>query len=117
MKRIGVASIVFIILSSIYYDLTIGTLPDIQASFDKTEQQTVLSIDETPTNANMTSTIPSQAIIVEPGYTVLSIVERLHEGPIPASIQEIVYDFKQLNGGTEPEKMIVGNSYLFPLYQ
>lgn len=116
MKRIGTIVIILIILYSTYYDLTIGTLPNgrTQAAEQPVSEQSKVPLSE---NADNTDLEPYQEIIVEPGHTVLSIVEHLHEGPIPATIQEIVYDFKQLNGGIEPEDMQIGKAYLFPLYR
>ena len=61
------------------------------------------------------STLSYQEVIVEPGYTVLSIVEHLHTGPISASIQEVIFDFQELNPGVSAEKIQIGQTYLFPL--
>ncbi len=113
MKRLGLITITLIGLYSFYYDLSIGTLPK-----QKTEAAEEYSIEPEP--AQEPSAIeknPYKEVTVEPGHTVLSIVERLHDGPIPASIQEIVYDFKQLNHGMEPEEIQIGKAYRFPLYQ
>lgn len=119
MKRIGTIVIILIILYSTYYDLTIGTLPNhlTQAANQPTNEQATTSLPEDGASTLPTEQLePYQEVIVEPGHTVLTIVEHLHEGPIPASIQEIVYDFKQLNNGLEPEDMQIGETYLFPLY-
>ena len=58
-----------------------------------------------------------QEVVIEPGQTVLSIVEHLHDGPYPATIQDVIYDFKELNNGIEPEDIQIGKSYLFPIYR
>ncbi|WP_236035086.1 hypothetical protein [Alkalihalobacterium elongatum] len=104
--------ILFIVGYSIYYDLSTGTLPKADKS----------SIEETTGDHYSNVTIeeeehfPAQEVVVQNGYTVLSIVEHLHEGPVPASIQQIVYDFQELNPGVTADNIQVGKTYLFPLY-
>lgn len=110
VKRFSIITILLIVLYSMYYDLTIGTLP----SHTTTTQQTVKQKETV--NEVVQRNEPFQAVIVEPGQTVLSIVEQLHEGPIRASISEIIFDFKHLNNGIEPENIQIGQSYFFPIY-
>ncbi|MBP3951261.1 hypothetical protein [Bacillus suaedae] len=118
MKRIAGIFIILIFLYSTYYDLTIGTLPSeiSKASEPENEQKVSVESTEEDTMTEEPMSEPFQAVTVEPGNTVLSIVEHLHEGPYPATIQDIIYDFKELNG-IEPEEMQIGEEYLFPLYQ
>lgn len=119
MKRIAGIFIMLIFLYSTYYDLTIGTLPsEISKASEPTAEQKVIvesTEEKEDTITEEPVTDPFQAVTVEPGNTVLSIVEHLHEGPYPATIQDIIYDFKELNG-IEPEEMQIGEEYLFPLY-
>ncbi|GAE33436.1 hypothetical protein [Halalkalibacter akibai] len=116
MKRIGTIFIILVILYSVYYDLTIGTLPNGLTEVEVTTiEETETEIVTEEINASVPFD-PFQEVTVEPGHTVLSIVEHLHEGPIPASIQEIVFDFQELNGGTKPEEIQIGKAYLFPVY-
>ncbi|GAE30713.1 hypothetical protein [Halalkalibacter hemicellulosilyticus] len=117
MKRLLAFIFIFIFLYSTYYDLTIGTLPNGLSQRDQLEElSTETKNNEVPTKEVITSNDePYEVIQVEHGQTVLSIVEHLHTGPIPATIQEIIFDFKQLNG-IEPEEMQVGHEYLFPIY-
>ncbi|WP_088102480.1 hypothetical protein [Halalkalibacter urbisdiaboli] len=116
MKRAGLFLIILIILYSTYYDLTIGTLPN---GLNNTAQATK-GHDETESIEDLKPTEntiePFQEVEVEPGYTVLSIVEHLHDGPLSASIPEIIYDFEQLNPGVKADAIQVGEIYLFPLY-
>ncbi|KHF41848.1 hypothetical protein [Halalkalibacter okhensis] len=118
MKRIGIFFIILVILYSTYYDLTIGTLPNglshtaSHPQADSIEQLDVAELQETMAEEFE----PFKEMVVEPGHTVLSIVEHLHEGPISASIQEIVHDFQELNGGTKPEEIQIGKKYFFPIY-
>ncbi len=102
--------IVFISIYSIYYDLNIGTLPT------NTYAQTTVALEDTSQH-NPTLEIPAELIVVEPGYTVLSIVEELHADPINATIQQIVLDFESLNPGTDASKIQTGKAYYFPVYR
>ncbi|WP_413380166.1 hypothetical protein [Alkalihalobacillus sp. 1P02AB] len=116
MKKFLFTIITFITLTSVYYDLTAGTLPAKNSTSAKAAQiqnKTQTQTDTSPVNEEVSL---YQEVIVEPGFTVLSIVEHLHSGPIPVSIQEVIYDFQQLNKGIEPEKIQIGHTYLFPLY-
>ncbi|WP_100406792.1 hypothetical protein [Bacillus solitudinis] len=120
MKRIGLFLIVLIILYSTYYDLTIGTLPNgltkqAQAINEETEVKNQ-KLDNNIDPNTLVHNDPYQEVVVEPGYTVLSIVEHLHQGPISPSIQEIMYDFEQLNPGTKADSLQIGKTYLFPIY-
>ncbi|MBU8905705.1 hypothetical protein [Desertibacillus haloalkaliphilus] len=118
MKRLLVGIAVFIVLYSSYYDLTTGTLPGTpNKSNVEAEAPEPVTDSEDRDTPYPSLAIPSQEVIVEPGYTVLSIVEHLHEGPIAPSIQEIIYDFKELNPGINPDEIQVGETYLFPIYQ
>ncbi|WP_227934966.1 hypothetical protein [Alkalihalobacillus deserti] len=117
MKRMGTIFIILVILYSTYYDLTVGTLPNglteaAEAITDEEATSTNIAEEET----TILELDPFQEVTVEPGHTVLSIVEHLHEGTIKATIQEIVYDFQELNGGIRPEEIQIGETYLFPVY-
>lgn len=97
VKRILSLLLIMLIGVGIYFDLTIGSLPKKEIA----EKQT---------------TIPYQEVTVQAGFTVLSIVEHLHDGPVPATIQQIIADFKTLNPNIDPEEIQVGQTYLFPVY-
>ncbi|MFZ4452018.1 hypothetical protein [Salibacterium aidingense] len=96
----------FILLSaSIYYDVTDGTLAS-PSSGDSDPSNTSTIIDEQA----------GREVTVEPGQTVLSIVERLHDQPVHVSIEKISNDFKEMNNGVEPTDIEVDKSYYFPVY-
>lgn len=106
MKRLALILIILLVFTGIYFDLSKGSLP-------KKETQT-----KDPTSEVLKeTTIPFQEVTVQGGYTVLSIVEHLHEGPVPATIQQIIFDFKELNPETNPDDIQIGKTYLFPLYE
>lgn len=105
MKRM-LGFILFILCAyAIYYDLTIGTLPGIQA-VQEDEHKAVES----------TLSIEYIEIEVKPGDTVLSIIEQ--NGGVPAhfSIEKIVTDFSELNEGINPTDIQPGKTYKFPIY-
>ncbi|KMK75984.1 hypothetical protein AB990_12105 [Alkalihalobacillus pseudalcaliphilus] len=119
MKKLLFIILTFITLTSIYYDLSVGTLPAKSNSSVEAAEKSELAhnANEPKKEHESPSTLSYQEVIVEPGYTVLSIVEHLHTGPISASIQEVIFDFQELNPGVSAEKIQIGQTYLFPLYQ
>lgn len=104
MKKLFVLTLTLITIYSIYYDLNFGTLPL------KVEATNTVVEENTPGETN------SEYIEVLPGYTVLTIVEQLHHGPVNASIQQIITDFEYLNPGTNASMIQTGTSYYFPTY-
>lgn len=106
MKKMFILLLFMITIYSIYYDLTIGTLP----------KSVVATTDLVDTDVEETDLIPSETIVVEPGFTVLSIVEELNASPVNASIQQIIYDFETLNPKTDASNIHIGKAYLFPIY-
>ncbi|MGG1400531.1 hypothetical protein ABE288_22315 [Bacillus salipaludis] len=107
MKKLLGLVLTALIIYVIYIDLTVGTLPSdsIQTVEAKVEP-----------NSQNKSAIPSFEATVEPGETVISIVEHQLQKPLPVSITELVKDFKLLNPGFSPEKIQVGATYQFPDY-
>ncbi|MFB5662068.1 hypothetical protein [Alteribacillus sp. HJP-4] len=106
MKKLGILIIVLAVGFSIYYDFNTGTLPAESNSAPPPPAEPAELLDDTDT----------AEVTIEHGQTVLTIVERLHDGPVPVPIEQVSEDFKTLNGGTAPEKIKVDESYLFPLY-
>ncbi len=94
------------ILYAIYFDLTTGTLP--QASSQKAD--TVIKTTKPET------TIPYFEAKVEPGETVITIVEHQINKPLPVSISKLIRDFQELNSGKNAETIQIGQTYRFPDY-
>ncbi|MBS4209100.1 LysM domain-containing protein [Bacillus sp. FJAT-50079] len=104
MKNIAALFVGLVIIYSIYYDLTVGTLsPSIVESAPPIEEQPA-------------SEPPYTLIKVKQGDTVLSIMEALSEQPLSVSIEQTVDDFIELNNGMKPDQIQVGQVYKFPLY-
>lgn len=102
MKRVVALIFAFLIGFAIYYDLTVGTLPGIQASEGIAAQKE--------------ASLPYVEIQVHPGDTVLSIIERHGGIPENVAIEEIITDFSTLNDGLDPLNIQPGKIYKFPLY-
>ncbi|MFS0775951.1 hypothetical protein ABC255_08090 [Neobacillus sp. 3P2-tot-E-2] len=107
MKRIFLFLFGLLTIYVIYIDLTAGTLP--QDETQKTEETVV-------TMTNIKSSADSFKAEVEPGETLISIVENHIEKPLPVSIDELIEDFQNLNPGLSPEKIQIGSTYEFPDY-
>jgi hypothetical protein len=99
LRRLVAAILILLTLFSVYYDLTTGTLPE--------------GAEEASGSADRP--IPSVAVRVRPGETVLTIIER-ESGYPPVPLEEVIDDFAELNGGIRPEQIQPGKVYRFPIY-
>jgi len=104
MKRFVGLLITLIVVYSIYFDLSHGTLPKMEES--------------KPTIAKP---ISNEAAVyfekeVKTGDTVLSIIEDHLNKSVPVPISEVVSDFKKLNDGVAPQEIQPGKTYKFPNY-
>jgi hypothetical protein len=108
MKKLIGFILTVLIIYVIYIDLTVGTLPS-------TLTQQVDAKIETP-KKQLTPDMPSFEAKVEPGETVISIVEHQLDKSLPVSINDLIEDFRKLNPGETPEKIQIGSTYHFPDY-
>lgn len=106
MKKLFGLLFAILIIYVIYIDLTVGTLP--------TTTQKVEA--ETKNTSQSVTGLPSFAAKVEPGETVISIVEHQIKKALPVSIDDLIHDFRTLNPGKTPEKIQIGSTYQFPDY-
>jgi hypothetical protein len=104
MKKLFGALALLLICYIVIFDLKHGTLPH-------ASQKTIEKVSE-----DKSFEVSFFEEKVNAGDTVLSIVENRLETPIPISITEIVSDFKALNEGISPERIQIGETYLFPDY-
>ncbi|MBM7645773.1 hypothetical protein JOD45_001992 [Scopulibacillus daqui] len=100
MKKLLLLSVIGIISWTSYSDITNGTLPSVYKTQDNSQSQL---------NINY------KRITVNPGDTVLSIVEKINPHK-SLSIEKVMSDFKKLNPGCKPNKIEIGQSYNFPQY-
>jgi hypothetical protein len=108
MKKLFGFLLAVLIIYVIYIDLTVGTLPSSQ-----TQQVDAKIVIE---NKQPESAIPSFDAKVEPGETVISIVEHQLDKPLPVAITDLIGDFQKLNPGETPGKIQIGTTYHFPDY-
>ncbi|RDI43974.1 hypothetical protein [Falsibacillus pallidus] len=111
MKKLLSLFIFIILVYSVYYDIKIGTLPTVSAvSVNRPIQQADAPVKKDPNQPEV------KEVRVNAGDTVLTIVEQLHNGPIPVSIDQLIKDFTELNNGIKPESIQIGKVYSFPVY-
>ncbi|MCU9613889.1 hypothetical protein OEV98_09985 [Caldibacillus lycopersici] len=99
MKRVIGGLVLLAVLYAIYMDITVGTLPK------ATQQDAIAS-----------SSIAFLEVRIEPGDTVLSIIEELTGFPKNIAIDQMIKDFTSLNGGIAPEQIRPGEVYKIPIY-
>ncbi|MED0659149.1 MULTISPECIES: hypothetical protein [Bacillus] len=107
MKRLGMLLALVVVIIAIGYDLKIGTLPSNQP------KTSPFSLSAPAAH----SSIPYKEIKIHSGDTVLSVAERIQQGTLPVSIDEVIHDFETLNNGLKPEDIMVGRTYKFPVYE
>ncbi|WP_349407837.1 hypothetical protein [Pseudalkalibacillus sp. SCS-8] len=106
MKKFSIVLLFFLLLYSVYFDLKFGTLPSTKA--EALPVQAAYSEEETQQ--------AYKEIIVQPGETMLTILERLHNGNLPVSIEVAVADFERLNEGISAHNIKAAHTYRFPHY-
>ncbi|WP_100398332.1 hypothetical protein [Bacillus sp. FJAT-44742] len=129
MRKLFGFLLIVIAIIAVYYDLTVGTLPTVvdepatpqaEATVHEEEkneeEQTEQESPPPPPSPESSFNESAVEVTVEPGQTVLSIVEQLHEGPVPASIQQVSHDFSRLNNDILPEEIQIDQTYWFPTY-
>ena len=100
LRKILMLLFMALIIYSVYFDITIGTLPAVS---------TPVIAQESP------SELPYKEIEVKPGDTLLSIIER-EERSLPKPINTIILDFQELNDGQSPHELQIGKTYRIPIY-
>ncbi|WP_018661492.1 LysM peptidoglycan-binding domain-containing protein [Heyndrickxia acidiproducens] len=108
MKKIIAIFAALIMIYSVYYDIHVGTIPS--ASYAR-EIQPVSFENEIPAPEESIATVQ-----VNPGDTVLTIVEKLSNTSSNLSIEKVIQDFSRLNNGITPEDIQIGQTYRFPIY-
>ncbi|MGM7721107.1 hypothetical protein [uncultured Metabacillus sp.] len=110
MKRLFLFLLVIFLCYIVYYDFQIGTLPALSISKNPPESEKALKIKEE------SASIPYFEVEIKQGDTVLTIIERHHNG-LPASIEKIIKDFEVLNSDVKAEEILLGETYRFPNYE
>ncbi|WP_409270671.1 hypothetical protein V1499_14895 [Neobacillus sp. SCS-31] len=105
MRKMIAALFFAALLVSMYVDLTAGTLAVSKAA---PPQKSI---------GTSTSEIANFTTVVQPGQTLLSIVEDRRGKSLNVSIDKLIADFKMLNPGVSPELLQIGKEYQFPDYE
>jgi hypothetical protein len=117
MKRLVIFISIIILLYSVYYDLSTGTLEMITPKQSITAaSKTVVEVDSDQEMEEDTQ-IPHTVMKVKPGDTVLSMVEDLTDGTLPVTIEQVISDFETLNENRSPHEIQIGQRYKIPLYK
>ncbi|MFK9093307.1 hypothetical protein [Bacillus salipaludis] len=109
MKKLFGFLFAILVIYVIYFDLSVGTLPSSNSKQVDAKVETTVTMEHK-------SDIPSFDAEVQPGETVISIVEHELKKPLPVSITDLIEDFRKLNPGQTPEKIQIGSTYQFPDY-
>jgi hypothetical protein len=119
MKRMFIFFGIIILLYSVYYDLDKGTLNltgrnsvNVTAQPQDDDKEMV---DSVPLPVSSDSSLSYIEKKIEPGDTVLSLVEDSVQGKLPVSIEQVVSDFEELNN-VAPGKIQIGRTYKIPHY-
>jgi|SRR5690625_1178971 len=103
LKRLLITLCVFLLVMSIYHDLSKNFTPLNNLTINERE------------NNDVNYTIVQ--IEVLQGDTLLSINEQLNpQMSYEVDINQIIDDFTTLNPSVDPQHLIVGNKYYFPKY-
>jgi hypothetical protein len=111
MRKLGGFLILLLVMYAIYNDLSAGTLPAATST-----AQNIAKESKQPKVAATAIEIPYFEHEVNPGDTVLSVLDRNSKLPLEVPISKAIADFKVLNDGIDPQKIKFGNSYKFPDY-
>lgn len=105
LKKCSLYLLMFLLLSSIYHDITSGSLPNVNTNPDHGE----------------TMQIHQEKVLVkrkfQAGETVLSIIEKINQDKLhELDMTKIINDFKQLNPDVDPFNLQPNESYYFLVY-
>jgi hypothetical protein len=103
VKKVISAFVLCLSIYIIYHDVTTGSL--------------ITSTKATATPEKINVHIPYQTVTVKPGDTLLSIIERKQNGPLPVSIDKVITDFEALNPGEKAQTLQIGKKYKIPIYK
>lgn len=107
MKNLLFLLVSFLIIYSIYFDLSVGTLPHADTA----------KVEAVAKPKASTPSIHYFEVKVEPGDTLITIVEHQIKKSLPVSITRLIHDFETLNPDQSAEKIQIGKSYRFPDYK
>src|SRR5690625_2632891 len=105
LRRLSIYILIILLFVSIYKDLTIG------------QATNLLPVENNNLIENDMNDFKILKIRVQPGDTVLSIVEKINHSHMKfINIEQIVNDFKLINPFVNPYNLEPNKYYFFPLY-
>ncbi|MCM3586318.1 hypothetical protein M3182_11305 [Mesobacillus maritimus] len=110
MKKLAGFLFIVLVLYSIYNDLSNGSLPT------SSNNSNAIEAKAAPQEVNTKETKPFFEKEILPGDTVLSVLEMQLNASLPVPISQAITDFADLNNGTTPEEIMIGQTYKFPDY-
>ncbi|MBM7554752.1 hypothetical protein [Thalassobacillus pellis] len=112
MKKAAIFIFIVLLLMSLYKDLTSGvTIKGKEKTPEETITPNQSEIKKPPLRFDQK--VP---VKIKSGDTVLSIMEKLHNGEYVYSIEMMLQDFVRLNPGTDPSAIKIDHVYYFPMY-
>lgn len=101
-NKVCIYILCFLVILSIYKDLTRGEEPSHPPPLE---------------NDEIIHDMSFMHRTVQPGETLLSIVEDIHQDDdIFLHVEQVIQDFKDLNVGVNPYELTIHESYYFPMY-
>jgi hypothetical protein len=108
VKKAIIAFVLCLSIYIIYHDVTTGTLITSAGA---------TAAPEYAASGKTNVHIPYQTVTVKPGDTLLSIMERQQNGPLPVPIDKAITDFETLNPGEKAQALRIGKKYKIPVYK
>ncbi|AEV20083.1 LysM peptidoglycan-binding domain-containing protein [Geobacillus sp. G4] len=104
MKKFIFLLLLFLSSYIVYRDLVIGTLHP--------SSETAAAVVQSKQAA-----IPYRTVTIRPGDTLLSIIEKELNGPLPVPLEQLIRDFERLNPGEHAQTLKIGKTYKVPIYR
>ncbi|MCK7606909.1 type IV pilus assembly protein FimV [Geobacillus stearothermophilus] len=104
MKKFIFLLLLFLSSYIVYRDLVIGTLHP--------SSETAVAVVQSKQEA-----IPYRTVTIRPGDTLLSIIEKELNGPLPVPLEQLIRDFERLNPGEHAQTLKIGKTYKVPIYR
>lgn len=110
MKKLIILVVCLFFAFIIYHDIAKGTLPITATTASAPVYKSTEKATKKTKNASYVT------VKIQPGDTVLSIIEEVNKDTRSIPMQRIISDFSGLNKQTTPDKIQVGKTYKFPIY-
>lgn len=106
MRKTIITIVIILFFISIYKDLTIGT--PISTNINQKKDNSVTAVNN--------NSFDIVKIKINPGDTVITVIERLNPELNSFDIELLLKDFSELNPNADPNALMVNRYYFFPKY-